>query len=178
MRASRAAPVSSITIGTAVVRAISGTPIFAPGTTPYGRAPDPQTRKYGFELVHGAHKLRAACEEQAHEAPYFGLGKASVGLYCTCQEGETVQAALLLSEGRGQASLPEQARYTVWEGHEDERGGRAHAILGYRFRGAKGEAAIDITESPRAYLPEQLDETQRAPLTCLFAALLLHQPLK
>jgi hypothetical protein len=177
-RAGRTDPVTSMRIGNAHVRAITGTPIYAPGTTPYGRAPDPDTRKYRFELVEGAVALQAECSEQARDAPYFGLGKSTIDLYCTCQQGARVRAALQVSEGRGEAALPNNTRLAVWEAHEDERGRRGRPILGYRFRNQQQEAAIDITTRPRAYLPGQLEESQRLPLTCLFAALLLHRPIK
>lgn len=177
-RPGRAGAPSSIRLGNASVSDISGTLIQAPGTTPYGRAPDPDARKYRFKVLEGVRVLGAECSEQARDAPYFGLGKAAVDLYCTCSEGNAVRAALLVSEGRGEAVLPDHARYAVWETHEDVRGHRVSAILGYRFQNAKAEGAVDITAQPRAYLPSALPAEQRLPLTCLYAALLLHRPVK
>lgn len=177
-RSSSSGPTRSLVLGAANVDAISGSMISAPGTTPYGRASDPGTSKYKFNIATPQHALRAECSEQANDAPYFGLGKAAIDLYCTCVDGNVVKAALLLSEGRGQAALVSGERYAVWESHEDEHGHRVRPVLGYRFQAGRSEGAIDITQRPRAYVPASLPAEHELPLACLYAALLLHTPFR
>src|SRR5688572_29597309 len=89
-RKSRTGPTQSLKLGEANVSEIKGNVIFAPGTTPYGRASDPGASKYGFTIATKERALRAECSEQANDAPYFGLGKSSIDLYCTCQEGSSL----------------------------------------------------------------------------------------
>ncbi|HEX6245544.1 MAG TPA: hypothetical protein VFZ61_31690 [Polyangiales bacterium] len=177
-RSSRSGPTRSLALGSASVMEIKSNMIAAPGTTPYGRARDPGSSKYSFTISTREHALSAECAEQANDAPYFGLGKASIDLYCTCAEGGGVRAALLLAEGRGEAALSSGERYAVWESHEDLRGHRVRPILGYRFRNPRQEGAIDISEQPRAYMPATLPAEHELPLACLYAALLLHTPFR
>lgn len=166
----------SLQIGTSEVRDVWRMSIAAPGTTPYGRAVEPSQRDYHFKLHAGERALSGNCREEYRDAPYFGLGKRSVDLRCECSEAKAVRAALLVREGRGEAVLPDHAHYEVWEAHESEAGKRTNAILGYRFRSAKGEGGIDTTQQARAYMPRDLADSGQLPLTCLYAALLLHDP--
>lgn len=166
----------SLQIGATEVRDVWRMSIAAPGTTPFARAVEPDRRDYHFKLQAGGHALHGECREQYRDAPYFGLGKRTVDLRCECSEAKTVRAALLVREGRGEAVLPDHAHYEVWEAHESAAGKRTSAILGYRFRSARGEGGIDTTQQARAYMPRDLSDTAQLPLTCLYAALLLHDP--
>lgn len=177
-RPSASARDHELAIGAAKVDDVAGTPIYPPGLAAYGRVPDNDKWQYTFSAAEGGHRLRGECTEQVGEVRFFGVGDIMLDLRCSCFEGDKRAATLTVVSGKGEAVLPGNARFAVKETRESEQGRRSRAVLGYRLAGAAGEGGIDTTRQARAYYPAQLVEAQRLPLTCLYAALLLHRPIK
>jgi len=167
-----------LSIGAAQVSDVKGTPIHPPGMTAYGRVLDQDKWDYTFTLREGGRSLRAECTEQVGDVRFFALGAVMLDLRCSCFEGSARLATLAVVNGKGSAVLPGNMHYAVSETRQSKQGRSARSVLGYNFHAATGTGAIDITRQALAYMPKQLSEEQRLPLTCLYAALLLHRPVK
>jgi hypothetical protein len=169
-----------LSIGAAKLGDVSGTPIVPPGLSAYGRIAEQDKWNYKFTLREGKHGLRAECTEQPGAVRFFAVGEIMLDLRCTCFEGDKRVATLALASGKGEAVLEGNAHYRLSESRQSKEGRKSRAVLGYRFDAVKGGGAggIDVSRRPLAYLPIGLLPEQRLPLTCLYAALLLHRPVK
>lgn len=168
----------ALRIGAAQVSDVSGTAIHPPGLTAYGRARDQDRWEYTFTLKDGPHQLRGECSENVGKVRWYGIGEVMLNLRCSCFEGATRVTSLSVKEGSGEAQLPGGERYTVTLSRDSKEGRYSRGVLGYLVRGASGEGGVDVTRDARAYYPHELPEEQRLPLTCAYAALLLHRPTK
>lgn len=169
-----------LSIGAAKVGDVTGTPIVPPGMAAYGRIAEKDKWSYAFTLREGNKTMRGECTEQAGAVRFFAVGAIMLDLRCACFEGDKRLSTLTLVSGKGEAVLTGDARYQVLESRNSKEGGSSRAVLGYRFQARKGSGAgaIDVSRRPLAYFPNGLLAEQRLPLTCLYAALMLHRPVK
>jgi hypothetical protein len=166
---------SKLSIGTAKISEVKGTPIYPPGMTAYGRMPEQTVWKYQYKVHDGPSALRAECVEQVGEVRYYGLGQTNLDVTCRCFRADQPVADVAITHGEGKATLLPAHRFAVFGTRAAQQGKRAGEILGYRFQSGKSVGAIDVTKAALAYYAENLSSDERHVLTCLYAGILLHR---
>ena len=161
-------------IGSYQVGEVSGTPILPAGLSAYGRVQEQSQWNYRFELRGHGKLLRGECTEKVGVVRFYGFGQVLLNLACRCVDAGAQVAQLELAEEKGTVTLP-GSRYAIRASRQSEQGKGSRNVLGYRLSGGVGDGAVDTTKHARAYLPKNIAETDKGPLTCVYAALLLHR---
>jgi hypothetical protein len=167
---------SALSIGSAKVSDVSGTAIYPPGLTAYGRMPDQNAWDYQYKVRDGSSALRGECKEETGEVRYYGLGETTLDVRCSCFVGDKLTGAVEIKRGEGKATLLPAHRFAVFGTRGSKQGKRSREILGYRFQSGKSVAAVDVTKSSAAYFTDNLTSDEQQTLTCLYAGILLHRP--
>jgi hypothetical protein len=141
---------------------------------PFGR--DSQKKAFRYEVKAQGQGLHGECTEQAVTHTVMGFEKSKVSFGCVCTAAGATQAKLELVDGVGRAELGTDRRFEVTAVFESAQGHTQRQPLGYHFRDAQGEGAVDVSESGRAWVPQNLLEPQRMGLVCAYAGLLLYLP--
>jgi hypothetical protein len=165
-------------IGSYQLADLAGTPILPSGMRSYGRMQEQNEWKYSFSLKGQGKLLQAECVEKVGDVRFFGLGQVTLDLDCRCAQAGAQVAQLTLAHQKGSVELAQSQRFTLEASRESQQGKSSSDVLGYQLSGAQGDGAVDVTKQPHAYLPKDLAEANRAPLVCMYAALLLHRPRK
>ncbi len=166
-----------LSIGSYEVGEVSGTPVLPAGLSAYGRVQEQSEWNYQFRVKGHGKVLRGECTEKVGDVRFYGFGQTLLDLGCRCYEGTEQTAELKLVGEKGSVTLA-GSRYALAASRESEQGKFSRDVLGYRLSGGLGEGGVDTTKRARAYLPKQVAEADKAPLTCVYAALLLHRPKK
>jgi hypothetical protein len=166
---------SELSIGTAKVSEVTGTAIYPPGLTAYGRMPDQREWNYQYKVRDGQSALRGECLERVGETRYYGLGETTLDVSCRCFAATTQVAEVNLRGGEGKATLAPAHRFAVFGTRGAKQGGSSREILGYRFQSGQSVAAIDVTKASGAYYADNLSQDEQHAFTCLFAGVLLHR---
>jgi hypothetical protein len=169
-------------IGRYRVADVSGTPILPAGMTAYGRMPDQTEWNYQYLVGGNGKQLRGECKENVGEVRYFGLGETTLDVHCRCYqspkpvEGEKPVAEVYVQRGQGKAWINPDHRFAVFGTRGSAQGKRSRIILGYRLQSGTSVGAVDVTKEAAVYTSASLPSQDELPLTCLYAALLLHRP--
>jgi hypothetical protein len=161
-------------IGSFVVDEVDGTPILPAGLSAYGRVQEQSEWKYQFSVHGGGKLLRGECLERVGDVRFFGFGEKLLDLECRCRDGSAQVAELKLAHEQGSVTLA-GSHYALRASRQSEQGKSSRYVLGYRLSGGLGEGAVDTTAHPRAYVPKGVSPTDKPPLACVYAALLLHR---
>jgi hypothetical protein len=161
-------------IGSYQIGEVDGTPILPAGLSAYGRVQEQTRWDYHFEMRGHGKLLRGECTEKVGDVRFYGFGQVLLDLSCRCLDGGAQVAQLELAQEKGSVTLP-GSRYAIRASRQSEQGKGSRNVLGYRLSGGLGDGAVDTTKHARAYLPKQITETDKGPLTCVYAALLLHR---
>jgi hypothetical protein len=161
-------------IGSYQVSEVSGTPILPAGLSAYGRVQEQTRWDYRFELRGHGKLLRGECIEKVGEVRFYGFGDVLLDLSCRCVDAGAQVAQVELVREKGSVTLP-GSRYAIRASRLSEQGKSSRSVLGYRLSGGLGDGAVDTTKHARAYLPAKIGESDKGPLTCVYAALLLHR---
>jgi hypothetical protein len=137
---------------------------------------DSKRKAYRFDVAAQGRTAHGECTEQAVEHGIAGFAKSKVTFGCTCTEGGSERYKIELVDGEGTAQLGPSVTYNVNAVHDSEEGGQVSKTLGYQFRGAPGQAGVDVSGAGRAWVPPSASEDDLLGLVCGYAGFFLYRP--
>jgi len=152
-----------------------------------GYSKDSTTTGYSYALKGGGASWTGSCASKADKQGVAVMGgEAAWGktsITCECKNAGTTASVVL----RGDS--PESSKalageltsggttYKVSTVNETDKSNFSSSPAGFRFDGAEGSVgAVEILRPGRVWLNERLPETERPPVACLSAGLMLYQP--
>jgi hypothetical protein len=172
---SRSGRDSKLRIGAAEVSDVTGTAIYPPGLTAYGRMPEQALWNYTYRVREGASALRGECVEEVGEVRYYGLGETTLDVSCRCFAGDKPAAEVSIKGVDGKATLLPAHRFAVFGTRGSKQGKRSREVLGYRFQSGSSIGGVDVTKASGAFYGDNLSSEEQHALTCLYAGILLHR---
>jgi hypothetical protein len=136
---------------------------------------------YSYQLEAGALKLVARCQArsggtEADLGKGFSLSTGGhASLDCRCDAGASLNLEGDEETFRGTLTLDDRL-YTLRAILELENGSEQRLPAGYRIDADEPLGAVEVEHPGRAWLPEDMPESSRIKLSCLFAGLMLYQP--
>jgi len=159
------------------------------GFSVVGYSNDTTTTGYSYKLKGGAGAWDGSCASSADKKGIAILGgEAAWGkssITCQCKSGETTASVVLKADSPdssstkkmgGELSTGAEKKYKVSVVSETDKSNFSESPAGFRFDSDDGAVgAVEILRPGRVWLNERLSETERPPVACLAAGLMLYQ---
>lgn len=151
-----------------------------------GYSNDTTTTGYSYNLKTGTDAWAGSCASSANKKGVAILGGeaawGSSSITCECKSGATTASVVLKADSpdstkkmSGELSAG-GAKYKVTVVAETDKSNLSESPAGFRYDGADGAVgAVEILRPGRVWLNERLPETERPPVACLSAGLMLYQ---
>jgi hypothetical protein len=130
--------------------------------------------RYRFDALEGRCRARSGRTDADLGAGFSLSADGHARLQCDCG-GAGFDLAGDVDTFGGTLTL-EDERYTLRGIRELDGGGERNRPTGYRVDGDAPLGAVEVEHPGRVWLREELDEEQRARLSCLLVGLMLYQP--
>jgi hypothetical protein len=151
-----------------------------------GYSNDTTTTGYSYNLKTGAEAWAGSCASSANKKAVAVLGgEAAWGrssITCECKSGATTASVVLKADSPDSAKKMSGelstggAKYKVSVVGETDKSNLSDSPAGFRYDGAEGAVgAVEVLRPGRVWLNERLPETERSPVACLSAGLMLYQ---
>jgi hypothetical protein len=151
-----------------------------------GYSNDTTTTGYSYNLKTGASAWAGSCASSANKKGVAILGGeaawGSSSITCECKSGATTASVVLKADSPDSAKKMSGelstggAKYKVSVVAETDKSNLSDSPAGFRYDGADGAVgAVEVLRPGRVWLNERLPETERPPVACLSAGLMLYQ---
>jgi hypothetical protein len=151
-----------------------------------GYSNDTTTTGYSYNLKTSAGAWAGSCASSANKKGVAILGGeaawGSSSITCECKSGATTASVVLKADSPDSAKKMSGelsaggAKYKVTVVGETDKSNLSDSPAGFRYDGADGAVgAVEILRPGRVWLNERLPETERPPVACLSAGLMLYQ---
>lgn len=154
-----------------------------------GYSNDTTTTGYSYKLKGGADAWEGSCASSANKKGVKILGGeaawGSSSITCECKQGASAVSVVLKADSpdasstkkmSGELSTSADKKYQVSVVSETDKSNLSDSPAGFRFDSPDGAVgAVEILRPGRVWLGERLSETERAPVACLSAGLMLYQ---
>jgi hypothetical protein len=154
-----------------------------------GYSNDTTTTGYSYKLKGGSDAWEGSCASSANKKGVKILGGeaawGSSSITCECKQGASTASVVLKADSpdasstkkmSGELSTSAEKKYKVSVVSETDKSNFSESPAGFRYDSPDGAVgAVEILRPGRVWLGQRLSETERTPVACLSAGLMLYQ---